>query len=368
MKLTKISVFKVNLPFDHGTYTLSGGRTWTALDSTIIRLETNEGLVGWGETCPFGPNYLEAFADGARAGIAELAPSLLGTDPSRPALVYDIMNNNFMGHPYVKHGIDMACWDLLGRKAAVPLYTLLGGGLNERVPAAGGIPFEGGPDQDEKIRQLRTNGCAQFSAKASGAPEKDIADLRLLGAKMQPGESLKLDSNGGWRVDEAIRVMRASEDLDVYFEQPCASYEECRTVHRACGRPILFDECALDLKVIVRGWHEGVCHAVNLKIGRVGGISRALEMKNFCAALGIPVHVQCTGGSNITQAAIVHLAQATPAPRLLWIWDIGDLTSFKTVRNPIQQIDGYLQAHDEPGLGVEPLPSVLGDPVTVYKA
>lgn len=367
MKLTKISVFQVNLPFDHGTYELSGGRTWTAMDSTIIRLDTDEGLVGWGETCPFGPNYLEAFAEGARAGIAELAPSLLGTDASRPALIYDIMNTNLMGHPYVKHGIDMACWDLLGKKAAVPLCTLLGGRLNERVSVAGGVPFEGGLDQDEKIGQLRADGCTQFSAKASGNSERDAAELQALGAKMRPGESLKLDANGGWRVDEAIRVMRAAGELDVYFEQPCGSYEECRAVHRACGRPIVFDECALDLKVIVRGWHDGVCHAVNLKIGRVGGISRAVEMKNLCAALGIPIHVQCTGGSNITQAAIVHLAHATPARRLLWIWDIGDLASFKTVDNPIPRIDGHMQAHDRPGLGVDPLLRVLGDPVAVYK-
>ena len=87
MKITKISVFQVDLPFDKGVYKLSGGRTWEAMDTTIVRIDTDTGVVGWGETCPFGPNYLEAFALGARAGIQELSPSLLGLDPSKPSVV-----------------------------------------------------------------------------------------------------------------------------------------------------------------------------------------------------------------------------------------------------------------------------------------
>lgn len=78
MKISKISVYQVDLPFDRGIYKLSGGRSWTSMDNTIVRLDTDDGFVGWGETCPFGPNYLEAFAGGARAGIGELAASLLG--------------------------------------------------------------------------------------------------------------------------------------------------------------------------------------------------------------------------------------------------------------------------------------------------
>ena len=85
------------------------------MDDTIVRIDTDEGIVGWGETCPFGSNYLDAFALGARAGIGELAPGLLGADPSQPRVIYELMNRNLLGHPYVKHAIDMACWDILGK-------------------------------------------------------------------------------------------------------------------------------------------------------------------------------------------------------------------------------------------------------------
>ncbi len=367
MKITRISVYQVNLPFDRGTYKLSGGRTWNSLDNTIVRIDTDAGIVGWGETCPFGPNYLEAFALGARAGIGELAPSLLGQDPSRPKVIYDLMDHNMLGHPYVKHGIDMACWDILGKVADAPLYMLLGGKLNQNVQTAGWIPVTHSELMDQRIEQNRTNQCTQFSTKVSGDVATDVAFITELGEKMLPGESVKIDANGDWRVDEAIRIMQVTKDVDIYFEQPCNSYEECKTVRQTCGRPIVLDECALDLSTVVRAWNDGVCDAVNLKIGRVGGLTPALEMRNLCIDLGIPVHVQCSGGSNITQAAIVHLAQATPANRLLWIWDIGDLVSFNTVENPIAQINGTMQAHDRPGLGIEPLADVLGDAVAVYE-
>lgn len=366
MKITKISVYQVDLPFDSGTYKLSGGRIWDSMDSTVVRIDTDAGLVGWGETCPFGPNYLEAFASGARAGIGELAPILIGQDPSRPGVIYARMNHNMLGHPYVKHGIDMACWDILGKLTGLALHRLWGGLLSESVAGAGGIPPVHGDLMEQRLAMHRANGCKQFSTKASGNPEADIEFISTLGEKMLPGESVKIDANGGWRVDQALRVLRATEQVDAYIEQPCASYEECRTVRHSCNQPMVLDECALDLDTIIRGWHEGVCDAVNLKIGRVGGITPALQMRDLCASLGIPFYVQCAGGSEITQAAIVHLAHSVDPEHLLYIWDIADLVSFMTVSNPLTRAHGKLQAHDLPGLGVEPINAVLGGPVAIY--
>ncbi|UCH40525.1 MAG: mandelate racemase/muconate lactonizing enzyme family protein [Gammaproteobacteria bacterium] len=366
MRITQISVFQVNLPFDRGTYRLSGGRSWEAMDSTVVRIETDDGIIGWGESCPFGPNYLEAFARGARAGIEELAPGLLGRDPSQPGVIYAHMDNNLLGHPYIKHGIDMACWDILGKLAKQPLYTLFGGILSEFPPTSGWIPSEHGEWMNELIGQHRADGCQQLSTKASGDADADIEFIRKLGELMLPGESVKIDVNGGWRVDQAMRVMLATEGVDAYFEQPCATYEECRTVRHACSRPITLDECALDADTIIRGWRDGACDSINLKIGRVGGLTPALRMRDLCSQLGIPMHVQCAGGSGITQAAIVHLAHSVAPDRLLYIWDIGDLSSYRTVNNPLPRKDGRMHAHHLPGLGVEPIESILGEPVAVY--
>lgn len=367
MKITRLSVYQVDLPFSGRTYKLSGGRTRQAVDSTIIRIDTDSGLVGWGETCPFGANYLEAFGLGARAGIAELAPLLLGQDPSQPSVIYRLMEHNLSGHVYVKHGIDMICWDIFGKLAEKPLYSLFGGKLNEKVPTAGGIPLQHDESMDQRISELRANGCAQFSSKASGEISRDMEFLNTLGDKMRAGESVKFDANGGWTVDQAIRLMRGTTNVDAYFEQPCRTYEECRAVRLTRGRPMVLDECALDLPSVNHAWNDGVCDALNLKIARVGGLTPALEIRNLCVALGIPVHIQCAGGSSITQAAIVHLAQSTPADRLLYIWDIGDLVSLETVQNPVLPVSGTMCAHNVPGLGVEPKEQILSESVMVFE-
>lgn len=366
MKITQITVYQVDMPFDGGVYRLSGGRSWKALDNTVIRIDTDSGLVGWGETCPFGPNYLEAFARGARAGIGELAPSLLGRDPSQPAVIYAAMERNLLGHPYVRHAIDMACWDILGKLAKKPLYTLFGGMLSKIVKAAGGIPPAHGEALDERLALHRANGCRQFSAKASGDPEADIEYLLRLGELLRAGETVKFDANGGWRVDQALRVLRTTGQVEVYFEEPCGSYEEIRALRRSVDRPIVLDECALDLETIIRAWSDGVCDAVNLKLGRVGGLTPALQMRDLCTALGIPFYVQCTGGSEITQAAIVHLAHASASERLLSVWDIADFSKHSTVKVPLPRHKGRLHAHDIPGLGVEPTYYLFGEPVAVY--
>ncbi len=366
MLITQISAYRIELPFARGNYKLSGGRTWKSLDSTVIRIDTDTGLVGWGETCPFGPNYLEAFARGARAGIAELAPGLIGLDPSRPAVIYAHLDDHLLGHPYVKHGIDMACWDLLGKLARQPLYTLFGGLLSEFPPTSGWIPPAHGPWMEELIARHRAEGCRQFSTKASGDPEADIEFLLRLGEIMLPGETVKFDANGGWRVDEALRVLRVTGSVEAYFEEPCGSYEEIRALRRSVDRPVVLDECALDLDTILRAHADGICDAVNLKIGRVGGLTPALAIRDLCNALGIPFYLQCAGGSGITQAAIVHLAHASAPERLLYIWDIGDLVARDTVANPVPRKAGRMHAHHLPGLGVEPLADVLGEPVAVY--
>ena len=119
MKISKISVFQVNLPLHEGSYNWAGGKSVKVFDSTVVRIETDEGIIGHGEVCPLGPVYLPAYAEGARAGIQVLAPALLGQDPTQLVKLNRHMDATLKGHPYVKSAIDMACWDILGRTYTV---------------------------------------------------------------------------------------------------------------------------------------------------------------------------------------------------------------------------------------------------------
>src|SRR6266852_5215363 len=127
MKIARILAYRVELPLHETTYKWSGGKSVAVFDSTVVRVETDAGLAGHGEVCPLGPAYLPAYAGGVRAGLAELAPHLIGQDPTELGVVSRVMDRHLKGHPYVKSGLDMACWDLLGLATGTSVSTLLGG-------------------------------------------------------------------------------------------------------------------------------------------------------------------------------------------------------------------------------------------------
>src|SRR6476660_4773204 len=115
MKIKRISAHQVSLPLHEGSYNWSGGKSVTVFDSTIVRVETDAGVVGHGEVCPLGPFYLPAYAEGVRTGLRELGPHLLGEDPRQLSKLSRTMDMALKGHPYVKSGVDIACWDILGQ-------------------------------------------------------------------------------------------------------------------------------------------------------------------------------------------------------------------------------------------------------------
>src|SRR5215468_10288896 len=115
MKIRRISAYRVELPLHEGSYRWSGGKSVSVFDSTLVRVETDAGITGVGEVCPLGPFYLPAYAEGVRAGLRELGPHLVGEDPRQLSRLNSRMDSALKGHPYVKSGLDMACWDILGQ-------------------------------------------------------------------------------------------------------------------------------------------------------------------------------------------------------------------------------------------------------------
>src|SRR5215475_13196475 len=234
MRITGITAYKVELPLHEGSYKWSGGKSVTVFDSTVVRVETDTGIVGHGEVCPLGPFYLPAYANGVRAGIAELGPHLIGENPLELGKLNRRMDAALKGHAYVKSGIDMACWDILGKVTGQPVCTLLGGRYGDDFALYRAISQESPEAMAARVAGYRSEGYQRFQLKVGGDPAVDIDRIHAVAAKLQPGDRLIADANTGWLMHDALRVVKAVRDVDVYIEQPCNSYEECLTIRQHC--------------------------------------------------------------------------------------------------------------------------------------
>ena len=252
MKITSILAYRVELPLVETTYKWSGGKSVTVFDSTIVGVETNTGLVGYGEVCPLGPFYLPAYAEGVRAGLRELGPHLLGQDPRQLTKLNHRMDAALKGHPYVKSGIDIACWDILGQFAGMPVCELLGGRFGEKVRLYRAISQESPEEMAAKVAGYRAEGYSRFQLKVGGDPDTDIARIFAVAEKLQSGDRLVADANTGWVQHEAVRIAKAVRDVDVYIEQPCLTYEECLAVRRQTTHPFVLDENVDGLDMLLR--------------------------------------------------------------------------------------------------------------------
>ena len=366
MKITKILVYQVDLPLHEGSYNWSGGKSVAVFDSTIVRVETDGGLVGHGEVCPLGPVYLPAYAAGARAGIAELAPQLLGEDPRDLWRLNRRMDAALKGHPYAKTALDIACWDILGQASGQPVCTLLGGRYDDDFVLYRAISQDDPEAMAANVRGYREEGYRRFQLKVGGDPDTDIERIHAVAAVLKRGDKLVADANTGWLMHEAARVVRGVRDVDVYIEQPCLSYEECLSIRRRTDHPFVLDESIDGLEVLLRAHGERAMDVVNIKISKLGGLTKARQVRDLCVSLGVAMTVEDSWGGDVTTAAIAHLAHSTPTELLFTSTDFNSYVTVSTAEGAPQRQSGRLAASTAPGLGIEPRMEVLGEPVAVY--
>jgi cis-L-3-hydroxyproline dehydratase len=360
MKINRILAYRVNLPLHEGTYKWSGGKSVSVFDSTVVAVETDAGLVGYGEVCPLGPFYLPAYAAGARAGIAELGPHLIGEDPMQLGKLNRRMDAALQGHPYVKSAIDMACWDILGQATGQPVCVLLGGRYGDDFILYRAISQESPEAMAGRVAGYRAEGYRRFQLKVGGNPDVDIERIRAVSAQLQPGDRLIADANTGWLMHDALRVVRAVRDVDVYIEQPCRTYEECLTIRQHCDHPFVLDENIDSLEVLLRGHADRAMDVVNIKISKFGGLTKARQARDLCVSLGIAMTIEDSWGGDIVTAAIAHLAHSTPTEFLFTSTDFNSYVTVSFADGAPQRINGRMSASRQPGLGSSPNMDVLG--------
>jgi L-alanine-DL-glutamate epimerase-like enolase superfamily enzyme len=364
MRIVRVDVFDFTLTYVHGSYVMSGGRVIASLPSTIVRVTTDTGIVGWGEVCPLGTTYLASHAGGARAALGLLAPAVVGLDPTNLASVNDAMDAVLMGHEYAKSPIDVACWDVTGRALRVSVTTLLGGRRQDEFPLYMAVPLGSPQQMTDYVLARRAEGIHRFQLKVGGDPAVDGARARQVIDATGDDDVVIADANCGWRLNEAIQAARLMEDLPrLYLEQPCPTMEECIEVRMRTALPMVYDEVVHDVPTLLRAIREGGAGAFNLKVSKVGGLTKARLMRDVAQDLGIQVTIEDTWGGDIVSATSAHLAASTRAESLLTVSFMNDWTNEHVAGYEPRSVNGVGSAPVGPGLGITVDESTLSEPL-----
>ncbi len=362
MRISEIHVYQKNLPVVGGPYTMAR-MSLDSIDTTIVKLVSDTGLVGWGEVAPIGPVYQPQHALGARAAIAEMAPNLVGQSALAPLLLRRRMDGLLTGHNYAKSAIDIAVMDLLGKHYGVRVCELLGGAETERLPGyyATGV---GSPGDISKLAADKVaEGYRRIQIKAGGREVGiDIEVVHKVWEKIGGKAQVVVDTNRGMTASQAMRLSLACRDIPFVFEQPCNTMEEVAAIRHQVAHPILIDENTESLNDVLRAISLGVCDGFGLKLGRLGGLNAMATVRDICAARSMPHSCEDSWGGDIVAAAIMHIG-ATVEPRLLEaVWTAGTyIEENYDPENGINIDAGYFDLPTGPGLGIRPDESRIGE-------
>ncbi|RME62195.1 MAG: mandelate racemase, partial [Alphaproteobacteria bacterium] len=252
MKLTGCTLYDIALP-NRRHHSWASKMTAPIGHHIIIRLETDDGIAGWGEApagITWGGAHMRYFGESpatVRIVIEQnLMPAIEGLDPRDIAVIHARMDKAAKGHPYAKAAIDMACYDIAGKAANVPVWRLLGGMFRDRVEVAhslGIMPL----DQciDEAVEAVR-EGARTIKCKTGLDPERDVELVKRLRERLGDGINIRVDGNEGYGdVWQAIKVTRAQEAYGIMLcEQPVMGARELGLVAERIDSPVMADESA----------------------------------------------------------------------------------------------------------------------------
>jgi len=369
MRIVRIDIFAKSYTVAGGTFSMSGGKSASVQDATIVRIETDDGLVGWGEQCGFSPRYLAAHGEGARAALTLIAPAVIGLDPRAVQRVYDAMDGALKGHDYAKSALDMACWDVLGRASGLALRDLLGGGYREQLPVYVGIGIGTPERMRESCERARASGYRRIQLKVGSDVPTDIARIKACLPVLADFEKVIVDANGFWSQHDAVRVVVALDERDIFFEQPCATMEQCAAVRRRSRRPFILDESINGMDDVLRAKHSEAADAVMLKFSRFGGITPIRRARDFCLQLGLAMTIEDSAGGDIVSAAMAQVGATIPDGLLINGSLIGRMVE-ERIATDWSPLDGggFGTLPPGPGLGITVDAARLGAPVLSFSA
>src|SRR5712691_5991381 len=263
MKIAEVRVIQADIPVER-PHKMSF-TTLEMMNFVFVRLETGDGLVGWGEAaCLGGPTWSEESSESVAATIERyIAPWLVGREASEIEPLAREVARPVQGNPFARAAVEMALWDLNGKALGVPVHRLLGGRVRESVPLSWSLAVESAEAEVAEAREKVARGHRIFKIKTAAHPvAHDAERVRRIREAIGPDVALRVDANQGWDRPTALQAIRALEPYGLDFvEQPLARWdrEGLAEIARAVRVPIMADESCCSI-------HDA------LAIARLGGV------------------------------------------------------------------------------------------------
>jgi L-alanine-DL-glutamate epimerase-like enolase superfamily enzyme len=352
MKVKRITSYAAALPLRRPMKT--GGKELAAVDNVFVRIDTDQGIVGWGEASA-APRMTGETAAGIVAAISYLTPALIGRDPGEFAVNVALMDKHMYGNASAKTALELALYDIAGKHAGKPVAELLGEVVRTRMPV---LWMLASGETEADIADGRAKIAAGFTAfkiKVGINPvEADIERALAIRAAM-PDVQISADANQGWSVEQAVRFVESVGDALDFVEQPVMGHdlEGMALVARRAAAPICADEGLHSNADIQRHHERGAAQGGSLKMIKLGGLTRTFEASRMCGALGLSINLAGKiAESSLANAGVLHLASA--APNLNWgLSATQQYLASDVVQEGIRIVDGHVARPSGPGLGVE---------------
>ncbi|MBI1966288.1 MAG: hypothetical protein HYS46_08585 [Betaproteobacteria bacterium] len=359
MKIKRIEALAVSLPMAK-PLKMSFEEVKSA-ENVLVRLETDDGVAGWGGAAAAPTMTGETVASMA-AAIRYLAPKLEGMALDDIAAVMVRAGNYLYGNNSAKSVIEIALHDALGRAQGKPVHDLLGGKRRDRTAILRMVGTGNGDTADvEDALRAKAEGHVAYKIKVGVAdPLADAGRTRKICEALTGGNGNGLlicaDANQGWTPDQAITYVRAVEDTRLtFFEQPVAGHdvEGMAKVARASRIPIGCDEGLHSLDDLRRHHEAGAAGGFSLKTIKLGGMKPVMDAGLLCEKLGMKVNLASKmAETGINTAALLHLAAALPAVD----WGVGFSSQYLTddiLKTSPSFANGHVPVPAGPGLGIE---------------
>jgi muconate cycloisomerase len=360
LKITRIETIPIQVPLKPDVAIRSGrGGAHTASPFLIVKVHTDAGLIGLGESSCTPRWSGEDQVTGTHLIHTYLEPLLVGADPSAIEEVTAKFRLAFAGNYFTRAAVEMALWDLAGKAVNKPVCELLGGKVREVVPTKWSISGVDPNRAADIAWRALAQGFTAMKVKVGIEPDSDVARVMAVREAIGPKFKLGVDANGGWSPEIAVKTIARMADSRIAFaEQPVAPEDmvALAALRKKIAVPIIADESVYTLHDAMMLAHLEVADVFSIYVGKAGGIGPARKIAAFAESAGL----KCTVGSNlelgIGSAAMTHLALATrgiaaedyPCDIIGPFYYEADIVS-----ESLPILPGTARANERPGLGVE---------------